>query len=594
MAQRHTLPILNILNEDGTLNENVPEKYRGLSAQAAREAVVEDLQKLGLLVSIQDYAHNVGTCYRCHTTVEPLISRQWFVSMKELAQRANEGVRSGEVEFIPQRFENIYFSYMDHIRDWCISRQLWWGHRIPAYYCDACGEMFVLREDPDACPVCGGPLHQDEDVLDTWFSSALWPFSTLGWPEKTKDLEFFYPTSVLVTAYDIIFFWVARMVFSGYEYTGVAPFPKVLIHGIVRDEEGKKMSKSLGNGIDPLEVISAYGADALRFSLTMGTSPGNDMRLSAGKLEAARNFANKIWNASRFVLMGVGEAPLAPLTEVGLAPEDRWLLHRMGRIVAEVSGHLESFELGMAAGKAYDFIWSEFCDWYIEWSKDRLYGEDIAAKEAARTVLVYALTVCLKLLHPFMPFLTEEIYGYMPGSEGFLMKAPWPGETVAFSYEEDAARVEVAMELIRSIRNLRADRKVPVGKRCRLFVAAEASVVDFLQTELPALRRLAAVSEVVALEEDAQAPKGALPVVCQGFSAYLPLEDLVDLEAERARLGKEEAKLMAEIERARAKLSNPGFTEKAPAAVVEKERAALSANEEKLAELARHIEALKG
>ncbi len=593
MAQRHSLPIINILNEDGTLNDEVPEKYRGLSALKAREAVVDDMQALGLMDSIEDYAHNVGTCYRCHSTVEPLISRQWFVSMADLAKRANEGVHSGEVEFIPARYVSVYDSYMEHIRDWCISRQLWWGHRIPAWYCESCGKIHVLREDPTVCPDCGGKLHQDEDVLDTWFSSALWPFSTLGWPEETEDLKYFYPTQALVTGYDIIFFWVARMVFSGYEYTGKAPFSKVLIHGLVRDEQGRKMSKSLGNGIDPLEVIAQYGADALRFSLTMGTSPGNDMRYSTAKIEAARNFANKIWNASRFVLMGVGDDPLRNVNEVKLAPEDRWLLHRMSEVTKELTDHMESYELGMAAGKVYDFIWSEFCDWYIEWSKDRLYGDDAEGKEAARSVLVYALTVCLKLLHPFMPFLTEEIYGYLPGAEGRLIKAPWPNEVMEYSFPDDAARISAAMDLIRSIRNIRSEMKVPVGRKCRLLLSAEEDVCRFFEAQTAALRRMAAVSEVVPMSAGADAPKGAVSIVGQGFNAFLPMEDLVDLEAEKARLAKEKARLENEIARSETKLKNPGFTDKAPAAVVEKERMNCAANREKLAELLRHMEALE-
>jgi len=593
MAQRHDLPIINILNVDGTLNEEVPEKYQGLSAKDAREAVVEDMKALGLLIEIEDYSHNVGTCYRCHHTVEPLISRQWFVAMKDLAERANAGVHAGEVEFIPPRYVSVYDSYMEHIRDWCISRQLWWGHRIPAWYCESCGKIHVLREDPEVCPNCGGALHQDEDVLDTWFSSALWPFSTLGWPEETEDLKYFYPTSALVTGYDIIFFWVARMVFSGYEYTGKAPFSKVLIHGLVRDEKGRKMSKSLGNGIDPLEVISQYGADALRFSLTIGTSPGNDMRYTPAKIEAARNFANKIWNASRFVLMGVGEEELRDIGDVTLAPEDKWLLHRLSEVTREITGHMEEYEIGMAAGKVYDFVWSEFCDWYIEWSKDRLYGDNVEGKEAARTMLVYALSVCLKLLHPFVPFITEEIYSHLPHVQGRLIKASWPNEVMEYAFPEEARKIEAAMEMIRNIRNIRSEMKVPVGRKCRLLLSANEETCAFFAAQSAALRRMASISEVQPMAEGAQAPKGAVAVVGEGFTAFLPMEDLVDIAAEIARLEKEKAKLEGEIARAEGKLNNPGFVGKAPAAVVEKEKAQCAANKEKLAGLVRQMEALK-
>ena len=595
VGQRHGLEQITVMHEDGTMNENAGA-YQGMTAQACRKQLVEDLQAQGFLVRVEDYAHNVGTCYRCHTTVEPMLSKQWFVSMQSLADAANREVRAGKTRFIPDRYSRVYFSYMDNIRDWCISRQLWWGHRIPAWHCQDCGEVTVSRTEVTACPKCGGAVRQDEDVLDTWFSSALWPFATLGWPQKTPDLDYFYPTSLLVTAYDIIFFWVARMIFSGVEQMGEVPFPDVLITGIVRDAQGRKMSKSLGNGIDPLEVIQTYGADALRFALTMGTTPGNDMRYSQEKIEAARNFSNKIWNASRFVLMGLGDAPVKSIDEVELEPIDGWILTRLGRLIREVTDHMEGYELGMATGKVYDFIWSTFCDWYIEWAKQRLYSDDETKKEAVRAVLIHVLERSLILMHPFMPFVTEKIWDYIPGrEEGSLIMASWPEDHPLYHRDEDEEAITAAMDIIRAIRNIRAEMKVPQGKRTRvLILPAHQRAAQSLPMNASAMEKLAYAQSVEFITDKQQVPKGAVGNVCDWAEVFLPLEDLVDIEKEKARLGKEREKLSGDIARAEAKLANPGFTGKAPAAVVEKERENLALNREKLTRLDAQLAALEG
>ncbi|MEA4927953.1 MAG: valine--tRNA ligase [Candidatus Limiplasma sp.] len=591
VAQRHQLEILRVTNDDGTMNE-LAGVYQGMPETECRKAVVQELEKQGYLVKTEDYTHNVGTCYRCHTTVDPVTSLQWFVKMEPLAKPAIEVVRNGQTRFLPERFSKIYFNWMENIRDWCISRHLWWGHRIPAWYCQECGEMMVEPEAPDRCPKCGSTrLVQDEDVLDTWFSSALWPFSTLGWPEQTEDLRYFYPTNMLVTGYDIIFFWVARMIFSGIEQMGQTPFDTVLIHGLVRDAQGRKMSKSLGNGVDPLEVIDQYGADALRFSLAMGISPGNDTRYSTEKVEAARNFANKVWNASRFVLMNLEQRET--IDPVALTLPDRWILSRLQKTIAEVSAHMEDGDFGLSANRIYDFTWSEFCDWYIELSKGRLTGEDEAQKRNVRAVLALVLESLLKLLHPFMPYLTEEVYQHLPDAQGMLILAHWPEVEPAYAFEADEHRMEGLMEIIRAIRNLRAEMKVAPGKRTHVTLLPEAGWEDTIALAEPYLQRLAGASSVtVGHKGDTSAAK-TVSAVCAPAEIRIPLGELVDLEKEIARLGKEHAALAAEIERAEARLQNPGFTGKAPAALVEQEREKLATNRTMLAALAQRLESLR-
>ncbi len=592
VAQRHNLAILRVTNDDGTMNANAG-RYEGLTQSACRRQVVEDLQKLGLLVKIEDYTHNVGTCYRCHKTVEPLVSRQWFVKMKPLAEPAIQVVKEGKTNFVPERFSKTYFNWMENIRDWCISRQLWWGHRIPAWYCDDCGHMTVAKEEPAACEKCGSThIHQDEDVLDTWFSSALWPFSTLGWPDKTEDLKFFYPTDVLVTGYDIIFFWVARMIFSGIEQMGETPFHTVLIHGLVRDEKGRKMSKSLGNGVDPLDVIEQYGADALRFSLAMGVSPGNDTRYSTEKVEAARNFANKVWNASRFVLMYAKDKE--ELAGKDLLLPDKWILSRSHEAIREVSAHMEDGDFGLAAQKIYDFAWSEFCDWYIELSKGRLMGEDVHSRKTAQAVLLYVLETLLKLLHPFMPYLTEAVYGSLPGAEGFLMLSPWPEADPAHDFAPEEAQMQGVMDMIKTIRNLRAEMNVAAGKRVRLMLLPAEGWAESLKGAELYFQRLAGVlsSEVLAGRD--QISGKTVSAVCAAGELFIPLGDLVDFEKETARLEKERENLLKEIARGEGKLNNDGFLQKAPAALVEQEKAKLETNRQMALSLENRIAELKG
>ncbi len=614
VGQRHSLPIVRVFTYDGHMTgaaekaENdelfasgraaVGEarvldcgKYAGMTTLEARKAIVADLEALGLLRSVEPLTHEVGTCYRCHTVVEPMISRQWFVRMEPLARPAIAAVREGKTRFVPERFDKTYLNWMENIRDWCISRHLWWGHRIPAWYCDDCGETVVSRTDPTVCPKCGGHhLTQDEDVLDTWFSSALWPFSTLGWPEETEDLKYFYPTTMLVTGYDIIFFWVARMIFSGIEQMGETPFETVLIHGLVRDALGRKMSKSLGNGVDPLEIIDQYGADALRFSLLMGVSPGNDTRYAPEKVEAARNFANKVWNASRFVLMNVDRRlEVNPAT---LTPADKWILTRYQDAVRDITAHNEEGDFGLSATRIYDFAWSEFCDWYIELAKPWLLGEDSAAKENVQAVLLYVLEGLLKLLHPFMPFLTEQVYKYLPGSEGFLMLKDWPVAVPALDFPEEARQMEGIMEVIRAIRNLRSEMNVNAGKRTRLMLLPKEGWQDTLAHAEPYFKRLAGASEVTLLSPGFTVNEKTVSAVTDTGTLYIPLGDLVDLNKELARLRKEEASLQKEIARATGMLNNPGFVSKAPAALVEQEKAKLAANQEKLAALAERISSL--
>ena len=608
VGQRHGLPIVRVFTYDGRMtgaaeaaeaealfaegraSVNEPHvldcgKYAGMTTAEARKAIVADLEAGGYLRAVEPLSHEVGTCYRCHTTVEPMVSKQWFVKMAPLAEPALACVKDGQTRFVPERFAKTYLNWMENIRDWCISRQLWWGHRIPAWYCDACGETVVARQEPACCPKCGGALHQDEDVLDTWFSSALWPFSTLGWPEKTEDLDYFYPTSVLVTGYDIIFFWVARMIFSGCEQMGQTPFHTVLIHGLVRDAQGRKMSKSLGNGVDPLEIIDRYGADALRFSLVMGVSPGNDMRFSDEKVEAARNFANKIWNASRFVLMNL-EDKAEPMEGKTFAMADRWILTRLHQAIEEITQHFEENDLGMAVQKIYDFAWSEFCDWYIELAKVTLSGEGRAATQA---VLRHTLLCVLKLLHPFMPFITEAVFRSVPGTEGTIMLSDWPLAEQTPAFPEQAQEMEDVMEVIRAVRNLRSEMSVSVGRRAHLMLRPTEGHEKAMAESGDFLMRMAWASELSLMARGESVPAGTVSAVCQAAEVFIPLGDLVDLAREIARLTKEKDGVAGEIARAEGKLSNPGFLGKAPEQLVAQERAKLTANREKLESIAARI-----
>lgn len=589
VAMRHNLPILRVLHDDGTMNENAGA-FAGLTREECRKQVVQALSEQGYLVKIEDYTHNVGACYRCGTVVEPLISKQWFVQMGPLAKPAIEAVRNGQTRFLPDRFSKIYFNWMENIRDWCISRQLWWGHRIPAWYCDSCGETIVSRQDPETCPACGeSHLRQDEDVLDTWFSSALWPFSTLGWPQETEDFKYFYPTSTLVTGYDIIFFWVARMIFSGIAHTGETPFDTVLIHGLVRDAQGRKMSKSLGNGIDPLEVIDEYGADALRFSLCMGISPGNDTRFSQEKIESARNFANKVWNASRFVLMNLDEHE-ETLEGKRLEQADQWILTRCMQAVRDISDHFEHSEHGLAAQRIYDFAWSDFCDWYIELAKSDLFGEDAERKKAVRAVLQHVLSALLKMLHPFMPFLTETVYRFLPGHEqDSCMLSPWPAYEEAYVFEKEAAQMEGVMEVIRAVRNLRAELKVQAGSKARLLLKAQPGWQDVLRDAAPYFMRLASASEVKLLADEETVAEKIVSAVVPAAEVLIPLGDLVDMQAEIKRLAKEQENLEKEIARGEAKLQNQGFLAKAPEQLVAAEKEKLEQNRQMLEALIQRI-----
>ena len=592
VASRHGLPIIRVLTDDGKVNEN-GGKYEGMDRYEAREAIVADLKAAGNLVKIEDYAHNVGECYRCHTTVEPIISKQWFVSMKELAEPAMEVVRNGQVKFVPERFSKIYFNWMENIKDWCISRQLWWGHRIPAYYCQECGEMVVAMEQPKVCPKCGSAhFQQDEDVLDTWFSSGLWPFSTLGWPEKTPELEYFYPTSVLVTGYDIIFFWVARMIVFGMEVMGKPPFEYVNIHGIVRDSQGRKMSKSLNNGIDPLKVIEKYGADALRFSLANGTSPGSDMRFYDKKVEAAGNFANKIWNASRFVAMNLeGQEREEDLLKLNLDISDRWILSRLNGVIRDVTENLEKFELGLATAKIYDFIWSEYCDWYIEMCKSRLYGQDAEAKKTAISVLYHVLVSALKLLHPFMPFVTEEIFVELLEAGESIMISSWPAYEPRFEFAEEEQSMLAIMEVVRSVRNTRAEMNVPPAKKAKIIICTEKQEI-VRQTE-SYLLKLANASQVQLLPAGSPEPENCAAAIVGLGQVYLPLGELIDVQKEMARLQKEQKNLEAEIARCSGKLQNQGFLAKAPAKVVQEEREKLEKYTQMLERVNARMDSLK-
>ena len=574
---RHNLPVIDTFTDDAHIAEGYG-RYSGMDRMQARKAIVEDLENEGALVKTEEYSHNVGTCYRCHTVIEPKVSKQWFVKMKPLAGPAIEAVKSGETKFVPQRFEKIYFHWLENIRDWCISRQLWWGHRIPAWYCDDCGEITVARTAPCECAHCGSKnIHQDPDTLDTWFSSALWPFSTLGWPDKTDDLEHFYPTNTLVTGYDIIPFWVMRMMFSGIEQTGKAPFDTVLIHGLVRDAQGRKMSKSLGNGIDPLEIIDKYGADALRLTLAMGNSPGNDMRFSDEKVSASRNFANKLWNAARYILMNLDGSESAPHIPDSLALEDKWILSKYNTLVKEVTDNLEKFELGIAVQKLYDFIWDVFCDWYIEISKIRLQAGGEAAA-TAKDVLVYVLSSTLKLLHPFMPFITEEIWQSLPHDGESIMISSWPEYDDALNFSSEEEEMESIMEAVRAIRNRRAEMNVPPSKKAKYYIATAAK--QTFESAGVFMKRLASASDVEV--GDSFDPDGSVVIVTAKAKIYIPMGELIDFEAERARLLKEKDKVLKELEFINKKLNNPGFVSKAPEAVVQGQREAAAKLNDKL------------
>lgn len=568
VGKRHDLPIIRVMNDDATINE-YGGKYQGMDRYEARKAIIADLEAGGFLLKIEDHKHNVGQCYRCGTVVEPLTSDQWFVKMKPLAEEAIRVVKEKEVQFVPDRFSKIYMNWMENVFDWCISRQLWWGHRIPAYYCTECGEMVVSKEDVAVCPKCGGAMKQDEDVLDTWFSSALWPFSTMGWPEKTAELEKFYPTSVLVTAYDIIFFWVARMIFSGMEHMKEIPFRHVFIHGLVRDSQGRKMSKSLGNGIDPLEIIDQYGADALRFTLATGNSPGNDMRFYTERVEASRNFANKLWNAARFVLMNIDHETDELPEEAHLCMEDKWILTRLNTVIREVSENLDHFEMGVAVQKLYDFIWDEFCDWYIELVKPRLYDAQGESTTAAKKVLAYVLSRTLELLHPFMPFITEEIWQHLPHNGETIVRAPWPKETA--SYPRESEEMVLIQQAIKAVRNARAEKNVPPSKKAKLFIVTRDT--DVFSKGTLFFEKMASASEVVITEDGSVIPQNAVKAVVESAQIAIPLDELVNREEEIARLTKEKERLQQEIRRVEGKLSNEGFLKKAPEKVVAEEKA---------------------
>ncbi len=583
---RHNLPVINVMTDDAHINEQ-GGSYQGMDRYEARKAIVADLEAGGFLVRAEDHTHNVGTCYRCHDTVEPRVSKQWFVKMEPLAAPAVKIVREGQTRFIPERFDKIYYNWMENIKDWCISRQLWWGHRIPAWYCQDCGELIVAKDAPERCPKCGsGQLEQDPDTLDTWFSSALWPFSTLGWPEQTEDLKYFYPTDTLVTGYDIIFFWVARMIFSAVEHTGEAPFKAVLFHGLVRDAQGRKMSKSLGNGIDPLEIIEQYGADALRLALVTGNSPGNDMRFSDDKVKAARNFANKLWNAARFILMNLpdGEEPAPGLPEA-LTTEDKWLLSQYNRLVREVTDNLDKFELGVAEQKIYDFLWDVFCDWYIELAKARLQNPEDA--ENARRVLVYVMTNTLKLLHPFMPFITEEIWQALPNDCESIMIAKWPAYRPELDFAADEREFARVMEAIRGIRNVRTEMNVPPSRKAAVYV--DTQYEEIFRASAAFFQRLASASELRLTHEPVE---GAVQVATQSARIFLPMEELIDKQKELERLNREKAGCEKEITLLSGKLSNEKFVSRAPEAVVNNEREKLRRAQELLQKLTDSIAAL--
>ena len=582
VGQRHGLEQIKVMNDDATMNA-FAGKYEGMDRYECRKALIADLDAEGLLIKTVPHKHNVGSCYRCKTTVEPITSNQWFVKMEPLAEPALEVVKNGTVKFVPERFSKTYTNWMENVHDWCISRQLWWGHRIPAFYCDKCGEMTVSKEDITACPKCGGAVRQENDVLDTWFSSALWPFSTMGWPENTAELEKYYPTSALVTGYDIIFFWVARMIFSGLEHMGKEPFNTVFIHGLVRDSQGRKMSKSLGNGIDPLEIIDKYGADALRYALATGNSPGNDMRFSDEKIEAARNFANKLWNASRFVRMNLTIDEIVLPEADNLASEDKWILNEFNKLTASVTESLDKYEVGIALSEIYDFTWDVFCDWYIELCKARLNDKESEGNVVAQNVLAFVLTGILKLLHPFMPFITEEIYQSLPHTDESIMISKYPAFDEAFVFESDAEKMNRVITAIKAIRARRNEMNVPPSRKAKVYIATRYTD-SFNDSTAIFFSRLASASEVEIGEsfDDVLSADDAVRIVTDSATVFLPIADIVDTEKERARLEAEQKKLIGEIERIEKKLSNEGFVAKAPAAVVDGEKAKLAKYRENL------------
>lgn len=587
---RHNLEEINVMNEDGTMNDKCG-KYAGMDRYECRKSIIDDLKEEGFLIKIKEHDHAVGTCYRCHTTIEPRLSEQWFVKMDKLAEPAIKILNDKELQFVPDKFDKTYLQWLENIRDWCISRQLWWGHQIPAYYCQECGEVVVAREMPEKCPKCGCThFKQDEDVLDTWFSSALWPFSTLGWPNNTEELNYYYPTNVLVTGYDIIFFWVVRMAFAAMFCMNEKPFSHVLIHGLVRDSQGRKMSKSLGNGIDPLEIIDQFGADALRFTLITGNSPGNDMRFYMERVEFARNFANKLWNASRFVFMNWDEEMMNGVTrsdvEANLTLADKWIISRANNIVKDVTHNMDKFELGMALQKAYDFTWSEYCDWYIEMVKPRLYGDDVEAKKAALYTLTYVLETILKLLHPFIPFITEEIFDHLPTANGMIIVSEWPEFKEEDNMAKEEAMMDIMMDGIRNVRNVRSEMNVPPSKKAKVIMVPSEDKLEAVEAGKDYFKTLASASEVEVRADEAGIPEDAVSVVIDGVKIFIPLDELVDFEKELERLNKEKAKLEGEIKRVNGKLSNQGFLAKAPQKLVDEEKA----KKEKFEEMMKSVE----
>ena len=593
VGKRHNLEEINILNDDGTINEN-GGKFEGMDRYEARKAIVDKLDEMGLLVKVVEHVHNVGTHDRCKTTVEPMIKPQWFVKMEEMAKPAIDALQSGRLKFVPESFGKTYMHWLEGIRDWCISRQLWWGHRIPAYYCQDCGETVVAKEAPHTCSKCGGShFKQDEDTLDTWFSSALWPFSTLGWPKNSEDLDYFYPTDVLVTGYDIIFFWVIRMVFSGLEQTGKEPFHTVLIHGLVRDSQGRKMSKSLGNGIDPLEVIDKYGADALRMTLITGNAPGNDMRFYWERLDDCRNFNNKLWNASRFVLMNL-EDENDEDTLLYLTSADKWILSKVNTLTKEVTDNLESYELGLAAQKIRDFLWDEYCDWYIEMVKPRLYNKEDSTRDAALWTLKTVLINALKLLHPFMPFITEEIFTHLQSDEETIMLSAWPEFKAEWNFDENEKEIDLIKEAVRAIRNIRAEMNVVPSKKATVFVVTQDSVIaDMFDRSCVFFKTLAYASELIIQSDKTGISSDAVSAVIPGATLYMPFAELVDISKEIERLTKERDKMVKEVERVEKKLANQGFIAKAPANVIEEEKAKGVKYREKLKQIEERLETLK-
>ena len=596
VGKRHNLEEVIVINDDATMNEYAG-KFKGMDRYQCRSELVKELKEQGLLVKVEPHSHNVGTHDRCKTTVEPMIKQQWFVKMDEMIKPAIEGVKNGEIKLLPRRMEKSYFNWTDNIRDWCISRQLWWGHRIPAYYCNDCGEMTVSKTAPKQCPKCGGAhIVQDEDTLDTWFSSALWPFSTLGWPKETEDLDYFYPNDVLVTGYDIIFFWVIRMIFSGYEQMGEAPFHTVLFHGLVRDSQGKKMSKSLGNGIDPLEVIDKYGADALRLTLITGNAPGNDMRFYWERVEASRNFANKVWNASRFIMMNIGDETLAAPAEEELLSEDKWILSRANRLSEEMTENMDKFELGIAVQKVYDFIWDEFCDWYIEMTKRRIYRREgnPASANAALWTLQEVLTNALKMLHPYMPFITEEIYCSLHPDQETIMLSDWPVYTEERNYPAQEAMVERCKELVKSVRNRRSEMDVPPSRKAAVYLVSENEEVrDIFESEKDMYAGLMGASEVMVAADKTNIAQDAVSIVIPDAVVYIPLEELVDMEKEKERLFKEKERLEKEIARAKGMLGNERFLSKAPEAKVQEEKDKLLKYEQMMEQVNVRISSIK-